>query len=96
VTQSQLFSIAVRILGVYLLVQAALQVPTGVVNALFLIYFWSGGTRTNPSVPPSLFPAVFTALLSFVLFVACGWYLLTGAPLLFRLARVKPVDAAVE
>jgi len=95
-TQSQLFSIAIRILGVYLLVQAVLQVPMGVVNGLFLIYFWICGTGTNPYVFPSLYPTIFTALLSFVVFVACGWYLLIGAPLLFRLARVKPADAAVE
>jgi hypothetical protein len=95
-TQSQLFSIAVRILGVFLLVQAVLQIPMGVVNGVFLIYIWIRGTGTNPYVLPSLYPAIFTALLSFVVFVACGLYLLAGAPLLFRLAKIKPADAAVE
>jgi hypothetical protein len=55
-----------------------------------------GGSRINPYVLPSLYPTIFTAMLSFVVFVAAGWYLLKGAPLLFRLAGVKPAEASVE
>ena len=93
-TQLQLFTTAVRILGVYLLVEAAMQVPTGVVDGLFVLMYGFRGSTPGVLAAQFYIPA-FSAILGFAVYVAAGWYLLKGAPHLLRLARVDAADREV-
>jgi len=96
-TQSQLFSVAVRILGVFLLVQAVMQLPAGIVNGFYICWYGvrGGSFSSNSFVMTTLYPVVSTAIVSFLVFAAVGWYLVIGAPALFRLAGIKR-DVEVE
>jgi len=89
VIQSQLFSVATRILGVYLLMQAVLQVPDGIVESVSLLVLWISQNRTALGTGVGMyFPHAVSALLGFMLFAVAGMYLVRGAPLLFRLAGI--------
>ena len=87
-TQSQLFSISVRILGVYLLVEAVLQIPEGVVDSIAICWAWIRGDRSEIIAWAVLYPRLWSALLGFLLFTTSGVYLLRDAPHLFRLAGI--------
>ena len=88
-TQSQLFAIAVRILGVYLLVQAVLQLPDGVVGSISLLVLWIRHDLTSFGMAfPIFFPRAISEVLGFLLFAATGAYMVRGAPHLFRLAGI--------
>jgi hypothetical protein len=89
VTQSQLFAVAVRILGVYLLVQALMQFPDGFVESITLLVLWIRADR-GPLVSgvAMYLPHAISAFLGFILFAAAGLYLIRGAPHLFRLAGI--------
>lgn len=95
-TQSQWFSLAVRILGVYLLVQAVLEVPEGVVDFIAICILSIHGDRMSLSATFILYPRMGSALLGFLLFVASGVYLIRGAPHLFALAGIPAADPPVQ
>jgi hypothetical protein len=89
VTQSQLFAVAVRILGVYLLVQAVMQFPEGVVESITLLVLWIRPDRMSFGMGVAMFfPHAISAFLGFILCAASGVYMVRGAPHLFRLAGI--------